>query len=336
VAGPDAPPSTAHPHIGSTLCYPRRAEWTSRVDCIHAPGLTSIQLVRRIAGHGARAHDLLILDASVGIRTGSPDLLAAALLSCRRGVPPVIFTECNWKPGSRASNVLRTAGIRWIDRVVARYCVYSTAELENFPRRWGVSRSKMVFTPFYYNLTDDELAQVLERGTGVFAGGDSLRDYDTLLEAARHLPVDLRIASAAYRPSARPPNVRVGPVTEREYVALMGSAAVVAVPLRAGAIGIAGLETILTGMAMGKLVITTDSPGVRDYLDDGRTGILVPPGDAPALRQALEWALDPESRDEVSHVAEEGRQRALTRFSPDAYVRQLIAVADEVLEERRG
>ena len=40
-------------------------------------------------------------------------------------------------------------------------------------------------------------------------------------------------------------------------------------------------------MAAGRPVVTADTPGAREELEDGRTALLVPPGDAPALAGAL-------------------------------------------------
>ena len=40
-------------------------------------------------------------------------------------------------------------------------------------------------------------------------------------------------------------------------------------------------------MAAGRPVVTADTPGAREQLEDGRTALLVPPGDAPALAGAL-------------------------------------------------
>ena len=40
-------------------------------------------------------------------------------------------------------------------------------------------------------------------------------------------------------------------------------------------------------MAAGRPVVTADTPGAREELEDGRTALLVPPGDPPALATAL-------------------------------------------------
>ena len=49
----------------------------------------------------------------------------------------------------------------------------------------------------------------------------------------------------------------------------------------------AGVTTILEAMAMGKAVIASRTRGQRDVIEDGVTGIYVPPGDSAALRKAI-------------------------------------------------
>jgi glycosyltransferase involved in cell wall biosynthesis len=334
-SAPPTPAASAGPagraRIASTHAYPRRPEWVSRVDVVYRPGDSWSAQVRRLVGDVASRYELMILDGSIGIPR-SPELASAALIARRRRPPGLMLTECNWKPGSGSSRLLRHIGIRAVDRAVVRYCVYTTDELEAFPRRWGVDPDKMAFTPFYYHLSDEELAQAPIAGDHVFSGGDSLRDYETLAEVARRLPsIPFRIASATAHLESVPGNVEVGRVPHAEYIQLVRSAAVLVVPLRAGVIRTAGLETFLTGMALGKLIITTDSPGIRDYVDDHRTGLIVPPGDAAAMTEAIAWAVDPANADEVARIAAAGRESARRDFSPDAYVARLLEIADEAL-----
>jgi glycosyltransferase involved in cell wall biosynthesis len=320
---------TARPRIAGTQAYPQRREWVERVDCVHEPGMSGWDLIRRLTGPVAREYDVVILDASPPISGGAPELVAGVLMARRRRRPSLILADCNWEPRSGLARVVRRLGMRVIDRAVARYCVYTTAELETFPRRWKVDPGKMAFTPYYHRLSDEELAQPATNEGHVFSGGDSRRDYDTLLEAAAGLPqVSFRIASARWQPAAPPPNARVGRLPHDEYIRLMRSAAVVVVPLHAELESIAGLETLLTAMAMGKVVVATGSPGLRDYVDAGRTGLIVPPGDAGALRAAIGWALDPAKAAEVEQMARAGRELARRDFSPDAFIAKLVEVAE--------
>jgi glycosyltransferase involved in cell wall biosynthesis len=46
----------------------------------------------------------------------------------------------------------------------------------------------------------------------------------------------------------------------------------------------------------GKLVVVTDAPGVRDYVEDRITGIVVARGEGRALAEAVRWAVVPRER----------------------------------------
>ena len=46
-------------------------------------------------------------------------------------------------------------------------------------------------------------------------------------------------------------------------------------------------RSVLEAMAAGRAVVATDIAGVQEEVEGGRTGLLVPPGDVPALRDAL-------------------------------------------------
>jgi glycosyltransferase involved in cell wall biosynthesis len=71
------------------------------------------------------------------------------------------------------------------------------------------------------------------------------------------------------------PHHELGPYYER--------AAVVCVPSRREGYGVAAREA----MAYGRAVVSTGVGGLADAIDDGVTGLVVPPADVPALRAAL-------------------------------------------------
>ena len=75
------------------------------------------------------------------------------------------------------------------------------------------------------------------------------------------------------------------------------------------------------GMACGSPGIASALPGVRTVLIEGETGLLVPPGDVPALADALSALLDkPDRRQEMSRAALHDRA---TRLSA-AHERQVV------------
>jgi glycosyltransferase involved in cell wall biosynthesis len=54
--------------------------------------------------------------------------------------------------------------------------------------------------------------------------------------------------------------------------------------------------SILEAAACGTPSVVSDSPGLRDAVQDERTGVLVPHGDVEALARSLEALLDDEER----------------------------------------
>jgi glycosyltransferase involved in cell wall biosynthesis len=101
----------------------------------------------------------------------------------------------------------------------------------------------------------------------------------------------------------------LGFVPNDELQQLYARAAVVACPSRREGFGVACLEA----MAHGRPVVATNVGGLRDLVVEGETGLVVPPGDPPALRAALAQLLaDPDLR---SALGAAGRRRARERFS---------------------
>ena len=106
----------------------------------------------------------------------------------------------------------------------------------------------------------------------------------------------------------------LGFVPRPELDRLYARAAVVAVPSRREGFGLAAAEAA----AWGKPVVAGDTGGLRDVVSDGETGVLVPPGDAGALRAALERLLgDRELRRRLGAAA---RERVRERFAWDAVI----------------
>lgn len=82
--------------------------------------------------------------------------------------------------------------------------------------------------------------------------------------------------------------------------------------------------TLLEAMAMGVPPVASDSGGVPDIIDGGRTGILVPPKDAAALADGLETLLaDAGLR---ARLAGAGRADVEARFSFERYIDRLEAI----------
>ncbi|HTP24535.1 MAG TPA: glycosyltransferase [Anaeromyxobacteraceae bacterium] len=317
------PCDASFPRTLSTLHWPKRAAWMSRVEVLSHEETGTSAILLRLAM--ADRYDAIVVDGATGGKVRVADLGAAMLLARRRSGPTVIITDATWSRGSQSFDRLACRiGIRAIDSPRVIYCVLSSDEQRAFANTWKVDPARVVFTPFYFTAGDHDLAAPTREDGSVFAGGDSLRDYRPLLRAARSLQVPVKIAASLER-RGLPGNVSAGRVSHARFLELMRNASAVVVPLAARERS-AGQQTYLNAMAYGKLVIVPDVAGVRDYIADRKTGIIVPPGDADALASAIDWALDPAHRSDVARISALAKADARRRFSPDVYVERVLEV----------
>lgn len=288
-------------------------------------------MLRRLIS-AAQSYSILVLNGSL---SGYADPVAAAVIARRRHPPAIVLTDCTWKAGEGLSRLARVRAVRAIDGDHLTYCVLSSFEVAAFPRTWGVARERVMFTPFYVGLSAAELAEPPETDDGfVFAGGDSLRDYAPLLSAASRLGAPLRIASRTLNPAAVPDGVCAGAVSPAEYTTLTRRAATVVVPLAHRVDRSAGQLTYLNAMALGKPVVVTDTPGVRDHIVPGQTGLIVPPGDPDALARAVAWTTAPATRAAALEMGRRARQDVFERFSPEVYIDRLLEIVERLRPRR--
>jgi glycosyltransferase involved in cell wall biosynthesis len=111
------------------------------------------------------------------------------------------------------------------------------------------------------------------------------------------------------------------------------------VPRLLGAIDVFCISSLYEGtplalfeaMAAGKAIVSTAVDGCREVLEDGASGLLVPPGDAPALGRAIVRLLD----EPALARALAARARELSRsYDIRRCVEQMEALYDEVLAEQ--
>ncbi|MCJ2010132.1 glycosyltransferase [Methylobacterium sp. E-016] len=133
------------------------------------------------------------------------------------------------------------------------------------------------------------------------------------------------IPEATLRDWSRDGVAWLGPT--RDAAAAFAGAHVGCLPSRGGE----GLpRTLLEAAACGRALLTTDVPGCRALVRDGIEGLVVPPGDAPALAAALvRLAGDP---DRVAALGAAARRRIVEDgFSEHAVVQAVCGLYRELL-----
>lgn len=86
---------------------------------------------------------------------------------------------------------------------------------------------------------------------------------------------------------------------------------------------------LLEAMAMGKPIIATDIEGIKEILENGRTGLLVPPRDPQALSEAIGDLLI--HKDKARQIGLAARKAVEERFGVDIMVQKVEGAYEELL-----
>lgn len=248
------------------------------------------------------------------------------------------------------SDVRLASGTSWapalMRRVLARAARTVTVSdfLADSVARAGAPRPVVIPMPVRAELfpprSDPEWRQVMP-GRVLFVGRPSaqkgLRD---LLDAMRQLPrstLDV-IGDGPERPMlevyAREIGVAdrvrwLGHLPQQELGAHYRAASAVAIPSREEGLGLVAVEAQLSGAP----VVAWDSGGLRDVVEHGTTGWLVPPDDETALAKRLEEVLsDPDAARRMAGVA---RRAAMDRFGADAVAARYAGLYRDVAADKR-
>jgi glycosyltransferase involved in cell wall biosynthesis len=263
-------------------------------------------------------------------------LAAAAFSTWRRSSQPIVILFGDMFSGrSRLKRWLLRVLLKVLDRAVDGYIVQSTDELTVFPRMWGVDASKVYAALFGYTFDEDSIDDAkIREGEYIFAGGNSQRDYDTLLEVARRMP-ERQFVFATRLLLGRddiPPNVTAEPVSEERYQQLMQQSGPVITAINRGLSRAVGQQTYLNAMRLGKISIVNEQDvlGVRDYIEHGKTGILVQ-GTPESYVEALRWVFDRQNTGEVQRICRDAQYVVKQRFSYDHFLQRLSAAVDKII-----
>jgi len=219
-------------------------------------------------------------------------------------------------------------------RAAHRVWALSSAQLPVLRDAFGVPEGRLrhllfgIDADFFRPVAGDPgpaAAADLDAALVVGAGNDRHRDHLTLVEAMAQVREKVgraRLELATRQPVEIPPDlgVRHPNRSHGEMRDLYRRSRVVVVALHPN-LHVSGVTVALEAMACGRPVVITDTPGMRDYVEDGETGLLVPAGDPAALATAIaDLLLDP---DRAAAFGAAGRRSVERRFTTEMQAQRL-------------
>jgi glycosyltransferase involved in cell wall biosynthesis len=205
-------------------------------------------------------------------------------------------------------------------------------------------RERMI-VPYFPTMAAREGAGHSDRRRIVFAGRMArAKGVHVLIRAARRLDAELVLCGDGPQlESMRRLARRCGLEDRARFTGWLGpgdlahelaEASVVAVPsVWPEPFGLVGIE----GFEAGRPAVATATGGIGEWLQDGVSGLMVPPGDAGALAEALAQLLEDPDRQRCMGAA--GREHTRLHFSAERHLQALLesyARARELFEERSG
>ncbi|TVR99359.1 MAG: glycosyltransferase [Rhodospirillales bacterium] len=252
--------------------------------------------------------------------------------------------------GSRNENDITGRGHRRKTSALRRLLPETTRIVA--PSRWlaGDARRSALLARFETltipNPLDTDIFQPRDRATArevfglpqtariVLFVADSLSDHrkgmDLLQSAVAGLPAEAGVTLAAVGGSKGGMDgecIALGRIDNpRIFSFALSAADVFVLPTRADNLP----NVILEAMACGVPVVSFDVGGVPDMVRPGVTGLLAPPEDVAALRQAILTLLEDDAL--RAHMTAECRRVAVTEYAMEIAARRYLAVYEELME----
>jgi glycosyltransferase involved in cell wall biosynthesis len=287
----------------------------------------SLRLARRLRAYiSSESPDVVHLHS-----TFAGAVLRPMLLSLRTNAR-IIYCPHGWAFDRRTSGYVQY-GAKWVERRLAPLCdaiVCISHHEVRAARSSGIAANKLalvrngvpVSAPAP-SITPSSVEWPPGKLRILFVGRfDRQKGVDVLLRAMAELTESAFasiIGGAVVGDSSIdsvPQNVRVyGWLSPGHLEAFYESADVVVIPSRWEGFGLVAVEAMRAGLP----VIASNVGGLSEIVDDGVTGVLIPPDDPSALVQALQSLDDSQLRG----MGKAGRERFLRQFTMERTHRQL-------------
>lgn len=170
----------------------------------------------------------------------------------------------------------------------------------------------------------------------IFAAGRMERDFITLLQALQQSNLKAVIVADESQSEIleplKPSNVKIYyNIPKQEYLQLLEQSRMVVVPLYKGAAS-RGQVVILEAMKYGKPVVCSKVAGTVDYIEDGKTGLLVEPESTSQMRSVLERYYH--NTDMLQRLGRQGFEAQRKYFSPAEFHKNYLKTIHELYAKK--
>ena len=209
---------------------------------------------------------------------------------------------------------------------------------QDFLRNNGLPSEKNYYVPYgidhaFYD-KDIKVSGISERY--IFSSGrDVGRDYKTLIEAVRDLPVKLIIAALPRNlqdVGELPPNVEVLYLKRTETPPFLKKAEFVVITTipedKMAGSDCSGQYSLLESMSYAKAVITTARATLDGYFKAGENGLIVSPYNVVELREGIMTLWNDPERAKI--MGEAGRNKVRSQFTMEIFSQKLAEIFHKV------
>lgn len=193
-----------------------------------------------------------------------------------RNVPEIVVMTFIYKPKKSFAGKVYDKFMRYIvtSGYIKYFIVFSESEKKRYASYFNVSETQFVFETLGH---EDKTQEVPISNADDFylAAGRSNRDYEFLVNAWGKRKEQLKIICDTLSLKNIPNNIRIlSDCHDDDYFAELAKCKAVIIPLENTHIS-SGQLVIIQAMMYGKPVIVTENDTVEDYVDAGRTGLVI-------------------------------------------------------------
>ena len=212
----------------------------------------------------------------------------------------------------------------------AQLVVYSHIEQKKYGALFPSLADKIKFVKYGRDFDIFKENEYASDSPYIASGGGSNRDFDTLVAAMARLEDESYPASAAI--ATRPGNLAADGVPANLKVlydirmetfgSFLANSQFVILPLKDNDVS-AGHMSLMESMSLGKVIIITDIPSVRDYVNESHV-FFYPPGDSQALAGMIKYVLKNLDGQVAQDRADAARRLYESEYGFSSFLKRLV------------